>query len=90
MREDAERKALRLLTSGRLVVELVDTERIRATVRGDSGQVYVVGYSPGPGWTCACPALNRCSHLLALQRVTLVPSPRRWAEPIPMRTGGEG
>ncbi len=80
MRENAERKAMRLLVSGRLTVEGVDTSTIRATCRGDSGQVYRVGYEPHAGWTCDCPAFGRCSHLLALMRVVLVPAPRQWAE----------
>ena len=36
--------------------------------------------SPGAGWTCDCPAFGRCSHLLALMRVVLVPAQRQWAE----------
>ena len=80
MRENAEAKAVRLLTCGRLTVEWLDATTIRGTCRGDSGEVYRVGYEPDTGWTCDCPAFGRCSHLIALQRVALVPSPRRWAE----------
>lgn len=80
MRENAERKATRLLVHGRLAVTWLDSGQIRASCRGDSGELYAVGYAPDTGWTCNCPALSRCSHVMALQRVTLVPSPRRWSE----------
>jgi hypothetical protein len=33
--------------------------------------------SPGPqsqGWTCSCPALGRCTHVLAMRAVTVRPS----------------
>jgi uncharacterized Zn finger protein len=79
-REDAGTKATRLLNCGRLTVEWIDASTIRATCRGDSGEVYGVGYDPDAGWHCTCPSFGRCSHVLALQRVALVPSPRRWAE----------
>jgi hypothetical protein len=80
MRENASSKADRLLTCGRLTVEWIDASTIRATVRGDSAEVYRVGFQPGRGWSCTCAAFTRCSHVLALQRVALVPAPRRWAE----------
>ncbi len=79
MRENAERKAERLLSSGRLVLTWIDQAEIRATCRGDSGEVYRLGYRPG-GWHCDCPALGRCSHMVALQRVTVRPTARRWTE----------
>jgi uncharacterized Zn finger protein len=81
MRENADAKAVRLLTCGRLTVEWLDTVTIRAICRGDSGEVYALGYSPDRGWWCDCPAFGRCSHLLALMRVVvLAPAPRRWVE----------
>lgn len=80
MRENVTVKADRLLVSGRLAVQWVDTHEIRAACRGDSGELYAVSYTPDTGWTCNCPALSRCSHIIALQRITIVPSPRRWGE----------
>jgi uncharacterized Zn finger protein len=79
MRENAERKGARLLVSGRLIVTWLDATEARATCRGDSGEIYLLGYRPG-SWYCDCPALGRCSHLVALMRVTVRPSVRRWQE----------
>jgi hypothetical protein len=70
-REGAETKGRRYLTEGRLLVEAVTAHRIDATCRGN-GEVYAVGYQRG-GWACTCPALGRCSHLVALQLVTVRP-----------------
>jgi hypothetical protein len=88
MRENAERKAERLLVSGRLTLDWLDASTVRATCRGDSGEVYRVAYAPDAGWTCDCPAFGRCSHILALMRVVLVPSPRRWEDAEPRGEGG--
>jgi uncharacterized Zn finger protein len=43
-----------------------------AHVRGDEAEVYVVTWDPD-GWSCSCPALGRgrCSHVRAVQLVTL-------------------
>jgi uncharacterized Zn finger protein len=79
VRENAEAKAARLLVAGRLNVWWISDQEIRATCRGDSGVVYRVTFDPS-GWSCTCPALSRCSHVLALQRVCLAPSPVRWQE----------
>ena len=32
--------------------------------------------TPESGWTCSCPALGRCAHVLALQAVTVRPEQR--------------
>ena len=47
MRESAQAKGRRLLTEGRLVVNLVNGHRIEATCRGDSAEVYSLGHEPG-------------------------------------------
>jgi uncharacterized Zn finger protein len=70
-RENAEMKGRRYLIEGRLLVHAVTETTILATVRG-SGEFYRLGYSP-EGWWCECPALGRCSHLVALQAVTVRP-----------------
>lgn len=69
-RENAASKSRRLLGEGRLIVERVDKDLVRATCRG-SGAVYDVGWTLELGWSCSCPAIGRCSHLLALQAVTV-------------------
>jgi hypothetical protein len=69
-RENAQTKARRYLGEHRLVVEHCDANLVRATCRG-SGAVYDVGWTPALGWSCSCPALGRCAHLLALQGVTV-------------------
>jgi hypothetical protein len=74
-RESVEAKAVRLLAEGRLRVVLVDGERIEARVR-DSEADHSVGYQRG-GWWCDCEAHRfgrRCSHLAALQLVTVRPA----------------
>ena len=76
MTQATEDKARRLLTEGRLQLRSLDAEWITATIEGDTG-AYRLGLNPG-GWWCACPArTRRCSHLLALQTVTLTPPQRK-------------
>lgn len=67
-RESAATKARRYLVEGRVVVEVVGTGHLLATVRGD-GALHRVTYGRG-GWLCACPARSRCAHLLAVGLVT--------------------
>jgi hypothetical protein len=75
--ETAAEKALRLLTEGRLMVRVVNpAERfVVARCRGDSGQVYDLGYDPRKNeWRCTCDELKgNCSHLRALKLVVEVP-----------------
>jgi hypothetical protein len=69
-------KAHWLLAFGRLEVRHVSPERIVAHVHGDTGS-YDLGHD-ARGWWCACPAIGRCSHLIALRLVTTA---TREAEP---------
>jgi hypothetical protein len=73
VREDAATKAIRLLISGRLNIVHRIGDDIAAQVRGDSAEVYNVSHVRG-AWACDCPALGRCSHLIALQRVAILRS----------------
>jgi hypothetical protein len=66
--EHAQAKGRRYLAEGRLLVDRVDGDEIRARCRG-GGALYELGYSDG-SWFCSCPALTTCSHLAALQLVT--------------------
>ena len=68
-RENAQDKGRRYLAEGRLVVEHVAGDSIKARCRG-GGAVYALGLERGEWW-CNCPALGRCSHLVALMLVTL-------------------
>ncbi len=73
-REGVEAKGRRLLAEGRLVLDLVDREVdvVRATCRG-SGALHRLGYElRRGGWYCDCAARSRCSHLVALELVTVV------------------
>ena len=87
-REDAGGKSRRLLAEGRVTIRTVTPDRITASVRGDSAAIYRVGWEPS-GWYCDCPALGRrCSHVRAVQLVTLEPRPSttdertdRWCRP---------
>jgi hypothetical protein len=73
-----EKKHLRLLVEGRLIVREVGLPshpgRIVAECRGDSGSVYMLGYDPrAEEWRCGCDARTTCSHIKALQLVTVKP-----------------
>lgn len=73
-REGAPEKARRLLVEGRLVVrEIRSSGTIVAECRGDSGQIYALGYDARrKQWRCTCAEMKgRCSHLVALQLVTV-------------------
>jgi uncharacterized Zn finger protein len=76
-RESAHDKGRRLLTEGRLRIVFVSrtTGTIIAECRGDSGEIYSLGYDPRrKQWRCTCKEVKgRCSHLVALQLVTTVP-----------------
>ena len=76
-RETAVDKAHRLLLEGRLIVREVGSPshpgRIVAECRGDSGEMYLLGWDPAKQeWRCTCPELRgECSHLKALQLVVV-------------------
>lgn len=77
-RETVDEKARRLLIEGRLIVREVGRpskkQRIVAECRGDSGEMYALGYAPKDDeWRCTCPARSDCSHLKALQLVCVKP-----------------
>lgn len=82
MAETLEQKAHRLLAESRLTVTRVTADGlIVASCRGFSdGQVYALGFDPRGGgeWRCTCEANKkfgrRCSHLMALQLVTVKPT----------------
>ena len=62
-----------MLVEGRLrVLRIEKTGLIVAECRGDSGEVYDLGFDPGPReWRCTCLEMKgRCSHLIALMLVT--------------------
>jgi hypothetical protein len=70
-REDIAAKAARYLTEARLTITSVDGDHVTATCRG-MGEVYTRGHDPARGWHCSCPVRSdRCSHLTALQSVTV-------------------
>jgi hypothetical protein len=70
-RENKMLKAARLLVTGRLRVLRVDEGFISAECRGDSGEVYTLGFHE-QHWMCSCPARTDCSHLNALWAVVAV------------------
>jgi uncharacterized Zn finger protein len=70
-RETVAAKAARYLTEGRLTIEYVVGDTVRASCRG-SGELYRLGHEPGRGWWCSCPVrTDQCSHLAALRSVTV-------------------
>lgn len=72
----AAEKARRLLPEGRLMIQRVDPEThlVIAQCRGDSGEVYYLGYDPTKSqWRCTCAEMKgNCSHLQALKLVVVV------------------
>jgi uncharacterized Zn finger protein len=70
VRENAQRKGERYVAQGRLIVDHVSPEAVRATVRG-AGAIHRVTWTPGEGWACSCEARTRCSHLVAVMLVTV-------------------
>lgn len=82
-REPAAVKGGRLLVEGRVVLELVQADRVRATVFGDTGR-YVVEWTPAGDWSCTCPCRTpACSHLAAVRRVVDADLPPEPAHPRP-------
>jgi len=79
-RENAQAKGRRMLVEGRLRVLRVESDLIVAECRGDSGEVYRLGFDPLVekqwGWFCECPAKGTCSHLVALRLVVTAPRVR--------------
>lgn len=74
VRENAESKGRRYLAEGRVTIAHAGPDGIRATVRGN-GEFYEVAYERGD-WSCTCPAVGRCAHLVALMLVTVRPGVR--------------
>jgi uncharacterized Zn finger protein len=69
-RKNVETKARHYLCEGHVIVTGVDGDHVTAVCRGRD-QIYRVGHNPGEGWWCDCPAYGRCSHIAALQLVTI-------------------
>lgn len=73
-RETAATKANRLLSEGRLIVELVQPGAVQASCRGE-GTVWRLAYAHGR-WLCDCTCrTDACSHLRALRKVVAVDLP---------------
>jgi uncharacterized Zn finger protein len=72
MRETVDEKAVRLLSSGKVRVLHSGCDRVVARVEGDHGVYAVVG-GGGIPLRCECKAAERfmrCSHLIAVERIT--------------------
>lgn len=67
-RESVEEKGRRYLTEGRLVVDGVIDDEVRARCRGRADYVLRLA---GGHWSCSCPASSRCAHLVALELVVV-------------------
>jgi uncharacterized Zn finger protein len=78
MRESAFEKGRRYLVEGRLRIKAVDDRHIVAVCRGDSAEVYTLA-GDHRSWSCSCPAVRDCSHLVALRLVVLKPLPGQGA-----------
>ncbi len=58
-------KANRLLTDKRVKLFGHETNTADAFVQGDHGNYFVAG--DDHGWTCTCPAVGTCSHIIATE-----------------------
>lgn len=74
MTESAHTRGRRLLTEGRLIVTSVSERYVTARCRGDSGVIHTLT-ADARGFTCSCPAVRTCGHLVALKLVVLQPLP---------------
>lgn len=70
-REGVDLKGRRYLSEGRLLVKAVSADHIYAVCRGDGDIYHLTG--DRHGWSCSCPAVGRCCHLIALRLVTVRP-----------------
>jgi hypothetical protein len=70
--ETVTEKANRLLLERKVFVRICMPEHVVATVRGTTG-LYDVDLSRGR-WRCGCAAFHGCSHIAAVQAVTLPPA----------------
>lgn len=64
-----------MLVEGRVrVVEASEDDgHVQAEVRSDSARVYVVTFQTDDGgWSCGCAARGVCSHVRAVQLVTVL------------------
>jgi uncharacterized Zn finger protein len=73
VRENAESKARRYLTEGR--VRIIACDEAAGTIMGEvrgTGAVYAAGHGL-KGWACNCPAKStNCAHILALKLLTVL------------------
>ena len=74
MRENAEVKARRYLTEGRVRVLAVHDGRAFARVRG-AGLSYDVEITRA-GWRCDCAARGPCAHVIATQLIVDLGAPK--------------
>jgi hypothetical protein len=65
-------EGIKLIVSGRIFLRIVNAYEVVAAVRGDSGELYEAGFVRSR-WRCSCPSVGPCSHLMAVQRVSLTP-----------------
>lgn len=56
--------------SGRVRIITATRRDVDALVLGSSPDPYAVGFMPGEGWFCSCPArVDSCAHVLAVALV---------------------
>lgn len=76
-RENAITKSLRLLVDGRVAISYVGPNGVKAGVRGDSGHIRNVVFDRrSDQWSCGCSARGRCSHIMAVLTVVVLPAPQ--------------
>lgn len=65
-----ETKARSYLRDGRVRLELVVPDEVRALVDGSAEAPYLVRWLPRADWRCTCPAARTCAHIRAVGIVT--------------------
>lgn len=68
-RENAQSKGRRYLIEGRVLIRIVQPGHVNAVVRGTE-RFHEVQLRDG-SWNCSCFAKTTCSHLVAVQLVTM-------------------
>jgi uncharacterized Zn finger protein len=90
-REDARTRARRFLAEGRVMIVRAGPSGTLGVVRGDSGALRRVTWTPGRGWRCDCPAMQQCAHGFAVASVVLTEqSPGGWVDLGELLTRGNG
>ena len=89
-RESVHTRTLRTLVDGRVGIERVSPGLVRAWVRCHRGHVHRVSWDTDRGWFCeGCESApsSRCYHVMAVERVVVLPDDAPERPPWPTTPG---